>query len=115
MTARVDRVRPGGRSGRVGRPGSGPGRRVWSVAEVRALGVRTDLVTAGAILGIGRTVAHELARSGSFPVPVVRVGHKYMVPVVPLLELLGVSTDSEPAGEPGPGVRVGSRGVRGHG
>ncbi|HEX5496889.1 MAG TPA: hypothetical protein VFX70_20195 [Mycobacteriales bacterium] len=78
--------------------GGVPQRRVWSVAEVRALGVRTDLVTAGQVLGIGRTVAHQLARRGDFPVPVLRVGHKYVVPVAPLLELLGVPAGTDPAG-----------------
>ena len=70
-------------------------RRVWSTEQVRALGVRTDLVTAGEILGIGRTVAHQLAKRGEFPVPVLRVGRKYVVPVAPLLEILGVH--EEPA------------------
>ena len=72
-----------------------PVRRVWSTEQVRALGVRTDLVTAGQVLGIGRTVAHQLAKRGEFPVPVLRVGHKYVVPVAPLLEILGVH--EEPA------------------
>lgn len=74
-----------------------PARRVWSVEQVRALGVRTDLVTAGQVLGIGRTVAYDLARRGEFPVPVVRVGRKYLVPVAALLELLRVSQGSDPA------------------
>ena len=65
-------------------------RRVWSEDEVRALGVSTDLVTAGAVLGIGRTTAHALARAGRFPVPVLRVGRRYRVPVAPILQLLGL-------------------------
>lgn len=72
-----------------------PARRVWSVEQVRALGVRTDLVTAGQVLGIGRTLAHQLARAGEFPVPVVRVGHKYVVPVAPLLTLLRVPDEPD--------------------
>jgi hypothetical protein len=63
-------------------------RKVWSAAEVRALGVSTDLETAGSVLRIGRTKAHELARSGKFPAPVLRLGNKYMVPTAPLLALL---------------------------
>lgn len=93
---------------------SAPARRVWSVAEVRALGVRTDLVTAGEILGIGRTVAHQLARRDAFPVPVLRVGHKYVVPVAPLLELLGVSGDAGPVEGTDRGLRAARRGGRGH-
>ncbi len=72
--------------------------RAWTAEEVVALGVRTDLVTAASILGIGRTVAHELARRGTFPVPVLRLGARYVVPVAPLLALLGIT--QEPAGAP---------------
>ncbi len=69
--------------------------RTWTAEEVRALGVRTDLVTAGSVLGIGRTSAHELARRGVFPVKVLRLGTRYVVPVAPLLELLGLAPDSD--------------------
>lgn len=41
----------------------------WSVEQVRALGVTTDVVTAGSVLGFGRTTAHRLAREGQFPCP----------------------------------------------
>lgn len=43
-------------------------RKVWTVEQVRALGVRTDLATAcAAVLGIGRTKAWEASseRSGN--------------------------------------------------
>jgi hypothetical protein len=65
-------------------------RRTWRVAEVRELGTVTDLVTAGAILGIGRTKSYQLARSGLFPVPVTRHGSRFVVPVAPILKLLGL-------------------------
>ena len=70
-------------------------RQVWSEDTVRALGLSTDLVTAGAILGIGRTTAHALARADRFPVPVIRVGRRYRVPVAPILRLLAAT--AEPA------------------
>lgn len=70
------------------------GGRVWTEEGIRALGASTDLVTAAAILGIGRTTAHTLARAGEFPVPVIRVGRRYRVPVAPILRLLGLHTDS---------------------
>ena len=76
-----------------GAAGAGVGR-VWDEAEIRALGATTDLVTAGAILGIGRTKSHELARTGAFPVPVLRHGRRYRVPVAPILRLLHL----DPAG-----------------
>lgn len=62
----------------------------WSEPDIRALGVTTDLVTAGRILGIGRTKAHHLARDGAFPVPLLRHGRRYVVPVAGLLHLLGL-------------------------
>jgi predicted site-specific integrase-resolvase len=75
---------------------------VWSVEQVRALGVRTDLVTAARVLGIGRTTAHDLARRGEFPVPVLRCGSRYVVPVAPLLDVLGIDRSLEA----GPDVRA---------
>jgi hypothetical protein len=72
------------------------GRRVWTEADIRALGATTDLVTAGAILGIGRTRAHQLARTGAFPVPVLRLGRAYTVPTAPIRALLAI--DPAPAG-----------------
>jgi len=72
-------------------------RQVWSEEQVRALGVATDLVTAGAVLGIGRTTAHALARTDRFPVPVIRVGRRYRVPVAPLLRLLALPGTTEPS------------------
>ena len=65
--------------------------------EVRSLPAVVDLPTAGAVLGIGRTVAYQLARSGSFPTPVIRVGSQLKVPTAYLLALLGLSTDPPPA------------------
>ncbi|GID26995.1 helix-turn-helix domain-containing protein [Paractinoplanes brasiliensis] len=64
--------------------------RTWTVQAVRNLGLTTDIETAGSILGIGRSKAYALAKSGEFPVRVVRVGRSYIVPVAALLELLGV-------------------------
>lgn len=55
--------------------------------EVRALPAVIDLPTAAAVLDIGRTVAYELARSGRFPTPVIRVGNQLKVPTAYLLEL----------------------------
>jgi hypothetical protein len=71
-------------------------------AELLALPVVVDLVTAGRALGIGRTRAFELARRGDFPVPVLRVGLTYRVPTAYLLKLLGAEGPDaapSPAGE----------------
>jgi hypothetical protein len=83
-------------------------RDAWSAEQIRALGTRTDLVTAGQILGIGRSKSYQLARAGKFPVPVIRYGHRYVVPVAPILALFGVDphapgpSNARPADRPAP-------------
>lgn len=66
-----------------------PGPTVWTADAVRGLGLTTDVETAGAILGIGRTKAYELAKHGDFPVTVLRIGRRYVVPTPEILTLLG--------------------------
>lgn len=56
--------------------------------EVRALGLVTDVVTAGACFGLARTKAHELVRAGQFPVPALKVGGRWVVPVAPIVAAL---------------------------
>jgi hypothetical protein len=45
---------------------------------------------AAKILGIGRTKAYDLAKTGRFPVPLLECGHRYRVPTAPLLDALGL-------------------------
>jgi excisionase family DNA binding protein len=66
----------------------------WSRDRLAELGVTTDLMTAARMLGIGRTTAYKLARTGTFPVPAVRIGRNYRIPVARVVELLGL--DKEP-------------------
>ena len=74
-----------------------PTRRVWTPAEVIAIGVRTDVPTAGEILaGLCRDEAYRSVKRGDFPVPVVKVGRHLVVPVAPILELLGIKSDDQP-------------------
>ena len=47
------------------------------------------LVEAAELLRIGRTSAYALAREGRFPVPVYRVGRRYLIPYLPLALFLG--------------------------
>lgn len=78
---------------------AGPGHvacAIPSSVDVYLLGAVTDLLTAARVLGIGRTKAYQLARSGTFPVPVVRVGDRYRVPTAPLLRLLGLDAAPDP-------------------
>lgn len=68
-----------------------------------------DLLTAAAVLRIGRTKAYELARRGEFPVKVIRIGGSWRVPVAGLLELLGISQDPPPAADPRTPARLSSK------
>jgi hypothetical protein len=78
-----------------------PTRRVWTPAEVVALGVRTDVPTAGEILaGLCRDEAYRSVKRGDFPVPVVKVGRHLVVPMAPILELLGIKPDHQPPSGP---------------
>jgi hypothetical protein len=63
---------------------------VWTIDAVRNLGATTDIETAGAILGIGRSKSYELAKSGEFPARVLRIGRRYLVPIPSILAVLGV-------------------------
>jgi helix-turn-helix protein len=66
-----------------------PSPQLWTLDAVRNLGTTTDVETAGTILGIGRTKAYELAKEGQFPVPLLKIGRRYVVPVPQLLAILG--------------------------
>lgn len=67
----------------------------WTPEKIRALGARTDVRTAGDILGLKKTQAYAAVKSDTFPVPVFRVGpRKLVVPVAPILRKLGID---EPA------------------
>lgn len=59
--------------------------------ELLALPLNVDIVTAGRLIGIGRTKSYELARREEFPVELRPVGNgKYRVPRAVLLKYLGV-------------------------
>ncbi len=62
--------------------------------DLHQLPVVVDLVTAAAVLGIGRTTAYEMVRTGRWPTPVLRLGHRIRVPTAALRELLSLSTAS---------------------
>jgi hypothetical protein len=65
--------------------------------EVHALPAVVDVVTAGEVLGIGRSAAYELVRTERFPTPVLRVGRQIKIPTAYLIDLLGLSTDDRTA------------------
>ncbi len=59
--------------------------------EVRALPAVVDLPTAARVLGLGRSAAYELVRTGAWPTPVLRLGKLIKVPSAPLAELVGLA------------------------
>jgi predicted DNA-binding transcriptional regulator AlpA len=71
-------------------PGQPDTPQIWTIDAVRNLGATIDVETAGAILGIGRSKSYELAKAGDFPVRVLRIGRRYLVPTSPILALLEV-------------------------
>ena len=62
-----------------------------TVEQMRNLPPVVDVLTAAAVLGIGRTAAYELIRIGQWPTPILRLGRLIRVPSAPLLDLVGVS------------------------
>lgn len=61
------------------------------MAELLALPVAVDLVTASRALGIARTTGYELAQRGEYPVRTIRMGTRYTVPTAEILRALGVA------------------------
>lgn len=57
--------------------------------ELLALPVTVDVVAAGRALGMGRTMAYDLAKRGEFPIRLLRLGAKYRVARADLLRYLG--------------------------
>ncbi len=62
--------------------------------ELLELPAVVDIPTAAEILGVGRSCAYEMVRTGDWPTPVLRLGRLIRVPTAPLLELLGVEVVS---------------------
>ncbi|KOV12368.1 hypothetical protein ADK60_32240 [Streptomyces sp. XY431] len=61
-----------------------------TVDELLALPVAIDLDTANRALCIGRSTGYGLAKTGQYPVTVLRLGNAYRVVTSDLLKLLGV-------------------------
>jgi hypothetical protein len=71
---------------------------VWTADRIRALGTVTTVPVTAQIFGLSRSVAYDLIRTGGFPVPVLRFGHRYRVPVRAILAALHMPVDPEPPG-----------------
>ena len=48
------------------------------------------LPEAAKLLGIAKSTTHAAVRKGKFPVRVIQIGNRYVVPTAPLLELFGL-------------------------
>ena len=59
-----------------------------SLNRAQELPAMVDVVTAAAVLGIGRTAAYELIRTDAWPTPVLRLGKLIRIPTASLLELI---------------------------
>lgn len=64
--------------------------RAPAIRDAGSLPPTLSIVEAGEWLGIGRTVAYELARKGAFPVRTIRVGNQHRVITAELLAMLGI-------------------------
>jgi predicted DNA-binding transcriptional regulator AlpA len=73
------------------------GPRTLSREELLRLPAVVNVSTAAAALGLSRTAAYELIRTGQWPTPVFRLGRLIKIPTVPLLDLLGITPDCTPA------------------
>ncbi|MFM9643592.1 DNA-binding protein [Streptomyces turgidiscabies] len=71
-------------------------RKTLSVAEALALPVMFDVwPTVGQALDIGRTATYQLAREGTLPVPVIRIGKQLRARRSDLLTFLGIAEENE--------------------
>jgi excisionase family DNA binding protein len=68
--------------------------------QLAALPAVLDVPTAAKALGLSRTAAYELIRAGEWPTPVFRLGRLIRIPTAPLLELLGIGAQHQPADRP---------------
>lgn len=59
--------------------------------EVISWPVTVDVPTAGKCWGLGRDTSYDLARTGEFPVPVLRLGRSLRVTRASVLSALGIA------------------------
>ncbi|RMI42222.1 helix-turn-helix domain-containing protein [Actinomadura harenae] len=94
------------RRGPAPRRGEPTLRRGLTAEQISDLPASIDLVTAARALGVGRTKAYELARTGRFPCAVWKVGRSYRVRTSDLQTFLGLTTaPTPPQPQPQPGSR----------
>lgn len=65
--------------------------------ELLALPLTVDLVTAGRAIGVGRSKSYQMVAEDTFPLKVLRLGHRYRIVTADLLSLLGVAPNTSAA------------------
>ena len=73
----------------------------WTPERIRALGTVTTVPVAASIFGLSRSVAYDLIRTERFPVPVLRFGARYRIPVQAILIALHMPAESTGPGTTG--------------
>jgi hypothetical protein len=64
-----------------------------SLAELLALDVTVDIVTAGRAFRFGKEKTYELAQADEFPCRVLKLGKRYCVTKADLLEAVGLTAE----------------------
>ncbi len=70
-------------------------KRITTESKAQESTATLSVPDAGRMLGLSRNLAYKAAADGSFPVTVIRVGKRLVVPRAPLLRLLGIDTPSD--------------------
>lgn len=65
-------------------------RKAVTFAEVFDLPLSLDARTTARAFGVSRTTIYRRIRDGALPVPVLRLGRRYAVPTVAVLQALGI-------------------------
>lgn len=73
-----------------------PNSTVPTAGDVLAWPVTVDVPTAGSCFGLGRDASYDLARTGEFPVPVLKLGRSLRVTRSALLSALGMDATAAP-------------------
>jgi predicted DNA-binding transcriptional regulator AlpA len=63
--------------------------------ELHRLPAVLDVPTAACVLGVGRSAAYTMVKSGTWPTPVLRLGRRIRIPSAPLLSLLALGPVQE--------------------
>ncbi|EFV12499.1 hypothetical protein [Segniliparus rugosus] len=69
----------------------------WTIERIRELGPVTKPQVAFDVLGISEATGYAALRDGSFPVRVLRIGKRWVIPTSGLLKALELDQESDAA------------------